>query len=192
MGGTWEQETLHAGPLTLPPLSSSSEPLTRAVAKLQKLREQVFVAEAVEDSSVREYWAYCTYIQCALMQSSGMIKALLSNRGSVINRHERQRIFRGKHFKGTAPVRDDCSGIFTKLLQASFTCALYGFVWLTALNIHFFKNNSLQDTRYCADLFKWGDDKCRIIQYSKLHLNPFDPNELGFCLVLKRAPSCSL
>lgn len=55
MGGTWEQETLHAGPLTLPPLSSSSEPLTRAVAKLQKLREQVFVAEAVEDSSVREF-----------------------------------------------------------------------------------------------------------------------------------------
>lgn len=43
MGGTWEQETPHAGPLTTAPpspLFSSSEPLTQAVAKLQKLRKK--------------------------------------------------------------------------------------------------------------------------------------------------------
>lgn len=42
MGGTWEQETLHAGPLTLPPSSIHPAPshFTQAVAKLQKLREQ--------------------------------------------------------------------------------------------------------------------------------------------------------
>lgn len=52
MGGMWEQESLHAGPLTLPPLSPSSNLLTQAVAKLQRLQEngRVFVLEVVSSA----------------------------------------------------------------------------------------------------------------------------------------------